>query len=188
MIKNGSVNGKESINVQFGDRQREYCSFAEFYLKELTVCYLRGMNEPLAVIEDSSLKDAEMFELPEDIPDHCVPGVMAGITPFVREEFFSKDSFSDELRYIFSKDSGETYVSETETVQHCEKLSRMFKNIKFSESDYLNTSQDYSGAVKFSIRNRSLFQNVEDIPIRKSLALKFILSDLPKLIMGRVKG
>ncbi len=188
MIKNGSVNGKESINVQFGDRQREYCSFAEFYLKELTVCYLRGMNEPLAVIEDSSLKDAEMFELPEDIPDHCVPGVMAGITPFVREEFFCKDSFSDELRYIFSKDSGETYVSEKETVQHCEKLSRIFKNIKFSESDYLNTSQDYSGAVKFSIRNRSLFQNVEDIPIRKSLALKFILSDLPKLIMGRVKG
>ncbi len=166
----------------------EFVDWGKFYLRELVICYLRGMNEPLVLFKDL-FRDDPLFELPDQPP--C-SGIMSALCPSV-EEFLRRneggmdktEDLSAELEYIFEEEQ-EVYLGDLEKNNQCPTICKKLKSIDLSGSDYFSTDKPSYNAEKLSVRKRMLFQNVEDIPIKRTLALFLIFGELLNLIFETV--
>lgn len=173
------------------------------YLRQLVVCYLRGVTEPLFFVK--AKQENNENKKPPFLPalqissieneESIKTSIMAAKVPLVplclisSEDrnyriLFNVDRSCDDLTVIAGKDR-EIYPDESHEEFQKTYLCKSVKNFNLNNSDTIKT-YDYDYGTSLTVRQRMLFENTEKIPLRKTAATFFLLDAWPDGILKQL--
>jgi exonuclease V gamma subunit len=191
---NHSVGISRFIDLENSDSESSKIRLAEFekngeeYLRQLIICYLRGMTEPLLLLRYSNKQDDKKINTGEI--SEKISAVMAERIPMIPLNLVSQDS---EYRILF--DAGELPAGRDIDSDSIEKIKGYdwfeknikntqfyldIKNLKEQDSD---TFEDNNHNQWLTVRQRMLIEKKEKLPLRKTAATKFVLEEWPNALL-----